>query len=118
MTNLSNMHAKTSTSTFTSTNLSSLLQWADPDHFIQRKLAVSDQDQLEVCYPDQQWIDYDDTSYIFQRERYNTKCVDRQQRPFEYGAFMGYYTTGEPCANACVKGDNTSQLKGCYPQDR
>ena len=80
--------------------------------------SKQNQDPLEVCYPDQQWIDYDGTSYIFMRQQYHTQCVDKKQQPFEYGAFMGYYTTGEPCADACVKGDNTSQLKGCYPKDR
>ena len=79
---------------------------------------VTEQDQLAVCYPDQQWVDYDGTSYIFNRQRYHTQCVDMQQQPFEYGALSGYYTTGEPCASACVQGDNRSQLKGCYPEDR
>ena len=85
-----------------------------------RKLVATETDPLEVCYPDDQWIDYEGTSYIFERQAYHTQCVDRhnQHRPFEYGAFMGYYTTGEPCASACVKGDNRSQLKGCYPEDR
>ena len=94
------------------------LHYFNADHFIRRKLTVTEQDQLGVCYPDEQWIDYGGTSYIFERQQYHTKCVDRQERPFEYGAFTGYYTTGEPCASACVKGDNISQLKNCYPQDR
>eukprot|EP00986_Skeletonema_menzelii_P009993 scaffold4691_cov132-Skeletonema_menzelii.AAC.7 len=88
------------------------------DDITQRKLTVTEQDQLAVCYPDQQWVDYDGTSYIFNRQRYHTQCVDMQQQPFEYGALSGYYTTGEPCASACVQGDNRSQLKGCYPEDR
>ena len=80
--------------------------------------SKQNQDPLEVCYPDQQWIDYDGTSYIFKRQQYHTQCVDKKQQPFEYGAFMGYYTTGEPCADACVRGDSRSQLKGCNPKDR
>ena len=88
------------------------------DDITQRKLTVTEQDQLAVCYPDYQWVDFGGTSYIFNRQRYHTQCVDMQQQPFEYGALSGYYTTGEPCASACVQGDNRSQLKGCYPEDR
>ncbi len=85
-----------------------------------RKLAVSgsEQDQLDVCYPDRQEIDYEGTSYFFTRQAYHTMCVDDQKQSFEYGAFMGYYTTGEPCASACVTGTTVSQLKGCDPADR
>ena len=108
---VSNLRAKTYTPP------SSALLYTDTT---QRKLVATETDPLEVCYPDDQWIDYEGTSYIFERQAYHTQCVDRhnQHRPFEYGAFMGYYTTGEPCASACVKGDNRSQLKGCYPEDR
>jgi hypothetical protein len=55
---------------------------------------------------------------MFKRQAYHTKCVDDQQRSFEYGALMGYYTTGEPCATACVKGTTVSELKGCNASDR
>ena len=84
------------------------------------KFLVTQPDPLEVCYPDQQWVNYEGTSYIFQRQQYNTMCVDDNQQPqsFEYGALTGYWTTGEPCANACVTGTTHSEQQGCSSSNR
>ena len=58
----------------------------------------------DTTFPGQQWVDYNGMSYIFTRDQFHTICVDSGNQAYEYGALTGYYTTGEPCASACVEG--------------
>jgi hypothetical protein len=58
----------------------------------------------DTTFPGQQWVNYEGTSYIFTRQQFHTTCVDGDNQAYEYGALTGYYTTGEPCASACVEG--------------
>lgn len=73
---------------------------------------------LDQCFPSNlPWFSFEGDDYIFSRERYNSICVDSDNREYQSGKIEGFWPPiDEPnsgCSKACVSGYGRGEARGC-----
>lgn len=81
-------------------------------------LIDTDNSDLETCFPDNlPWYTYKGNDYIFTRKRYNSICVDSNNRQYQWGKVDGIYPPIDEedggCSDVCISGYGRASARGC-----
>jgi len=73
---------------------------------------------LEQCYPsDLPEYTYQGNDYIFRRQKYNSMCVDTNNKQYQWGKVLGVNPPiDEPnsgCSKVCISGYGRGEQRGC-----
>ena len=81
-------------------------------------LVDTNNSDIERCFPNNlPWYTYKGNDYIFTRQRYNSICVDSNNRQYQWGKVNGIYPPIDEedggCSDVCISGYGRADSRGC-----